>query len=75
MFAELTSDLLPPDVPNNLEPEVDEPSDLSDLEFPEAPYTSEDDACWEAFIPDDDQWDPQPEPGDFWIEDCLRAAA
>lgn len=27
-----------------------------------------DDAPWEAFLPDDDQCDPLPEPGDFWIE-------
>ena len=23
---------------------------------------------WEAFIPDDDEWDPEPDPGDFWVE-------
>ena len=27
-----------------------------------------DDGPWEAFLPDDDQSDPLPEPGDFWIE-------
>ena len=26
-----------------------------------------DDACWEAFLADDDQLDPTPEPGDFWL--------
>ena len=27
-----------------------------------------DDGPWEAFLPDDGQLDPLPEPGDFWIE-------
>jgi hypothetical protein len=26
------------------------------------------DDAWEVFIPDDDEIDPQPEPGDFWID-------
>ena len=26
------------------------------------------DDVWDVFIPDDDELDPQPEPGDFWIE-------
>ena len=53
-----------PDEPSELEPE--EPSDLSDLEFEEMPCTDDDDARWEVFIPDDDERDPVPEPGDFW---------
>ena len=27
-----------------------------------------DESQWEAFIPDEDEWDPEPDPGDFWIE-------
>lgn len=34
---------------------------------PRGPSPLDDDA-WEAFVPDDDQCDPLPEPGDFWIE-------
>ena len=47
----------PPDLPD------DDPDD-SDLEdFPDL-----DDSHWEAFVPDDDECDPEPEPGDFWTE-------
>ena len=28
----------------------------------------DDDARWDAFIPDDDEWDPEPDSGDFWVE-------
>ena len=62
-----------PDEPSEFDPEDDEPTELSDLEFPEMPCTDEDDAPWEAFIPDEGQWDPEPERGDFWIEDDLPA--
>ena len=54
--------------------ELTEPSDLEELDFPEF----DDDARWDAFIADDDERDPRPEPGDFWIDvDCgaNRAAA
>ncbi len=27
-----------------------------------------DDNDWDAFLPDDEELDPLPEPGDFWIE-------
>jgi hypothetical protein len=27
-----------------------------------------DDSQWDVFVPDDDEIDPLPEPGDFWIE-------
>ncbi|MGD9636617.1 MAG: hypothetical protein AB7G28_25780 [Pirellulales bacterium] len=74
MSVESSADLTP-DEPSDLEPENEESTDASDLELPEVPATDEDDARWEAFIPDDDQSDPQPEPGDFWIEDCIRLAA
>ena len=44
--------------------------DLTDVAEPvrQRPSPLDDDA-WEAFVPDDDQCDPLPEPGDFWIED------
>jgi hypothetical protein len=38
---------------------------------PAAPYDiplHDDDSPWDVFIPDDDEIDPLPEPGDFWIE-------
>jgi hypothetical protein len=60
-----------PEEPSDLDPELDPPEDESELEFPELPCTDEDDAPWEAFIPDDDRWEPDPEPGDFWIEDSV----
>jgi hypothetical protein len=39
-------------------------SDDSDLEEP----PDLDEAHWDAFVPDDDERDPQPEPGDFWTQ-------
>ena len=38
----------------------DDPSDLDDYD------PSIDDDRWDVFIPDDDERDPRPEPGDFW---------
>jgi hypothetical protein len=58
----------PPDEPSDMESEPDEPSDPGDLEFEDLPCTDDDDSQWEAFIPDDDERDPEPAPGDFWIE-------
>jgi hypothetical protein len=40
----------------------DEPFPAYDVPFPD------DDSQWDVFIPDDDEIDPLPEPGDFWIE-------
>jgi len=42
----------------------DEPLDSAQL----------DDDCWDAFLPDEGQHDPLPEPGDFWLEDDLLEA-
>jgi hypothetical protein len=28
----------------------------------------DDDSHWDVFLPDDDEVDPVPDPGDFWIE-------
>ena len=52
--------------------ELDEPGEYpDDIEVPWS-----DEAFWDVFIPDDDELDPQPELGDFWIEDPeeLRAS-
>jgi hypothetical protein len=27
------------------------------------------DSRWDVFLPDDDEVDPLPEPGDFWLDD------
>ena len=40
----------------------------ADAELPPDADSSLDDACWDVFIADDDQLDPDPEPGDFWFE-------
>jgi hypothetical protein len=44
--------------------------DSTDLDYVEMPCTDgvipeEDDRRWEVFVPDEDEWDPQPGPGDF----------
>lgn len=41
--------------------ETDELDNLTDVD-PE-------DRHWDAFLADDDERDPQPDPGDFWFED------
>mgnify|MGYP001454585756 CR=1 FL=1 len=42
------------------------------MPFPDSPHNHKtedwDDDPWEAFIADEDQCDPLPEPGDFWPE-------
>lgn len=78
-----------PDRPSEIDPEpadTAEPSDLelpdsaepSDLDFTDMPCTdaggAADESSWEAFVPDDDEWDPQPEPGDFWFDDQLSVS-
>jgi hypothetical protein len=63
--------------PDDNDPDLDEPvapDDASDLEFEEMPCT-DDDSRWEAFVPDDDEFDPQPEPNDFWIENGRESRA
>ncbi|MEX2317909.1 MAG: hypothetical protein WD669_12200 [Pirellulales bacterium] len=47
-------------------PEV-EPEEPSELEDPNIPCT-DDDPRWDVFLPDDDPYEPLPEPGDFWID-------
>lgn len=46
------------------ESETDEPIELDALDD-----ADDDDSRWDAFLADDDERDPLPEPGDFWIED------
>jgi hypothetical protein len=58
-----------PDTAIEVEPDFVEPpdsEDASDLEYEELPCT-DDDSHWEAFIPDEDERDPEPDPGDFWM--------
>ena len=66
----LVDDLpLPPEEPDDLEPDADDPAEPSDLDYEELPCTDDGDGSpWEAFIPDEDEFDREPEAGDFWIE-------
>jgi len=56
----------PYDVPDSLSPE-EEPDDSSDLD--DADLMPDDDARWDVFIPDDDEFDPAPDLNDFWFDD------
>jgi hypothetical protein len=76
----MNADLMP-DEPGDLEPQA-EPDDCSDLDYDDVPCTDgggldrsddDDESRWDAFIPDEDEWDPQPHPRDFWVEDCAVA--
>jgi hypothetical protein len=61
---------------SDLEPDPAELEEASDLDFADMPCTDDidgDDSPWEAFIPDEDEADPEPDPGDFWIETESRA--
>jgi len=42
----------------------DDPDELSDTDVIDL-----DDERWEAFLADEDELDPDPEPGDFWPDD------
>jgi hypothetical protein len=48
------------------DPPSDEPEEPSDPDDYDAPCTDEDDSRWDVFIPDDDEFDPLPDPSDFW---------
>ena len=67
------SDCEPVDAePTDRDSDRDELEEPSDLDFADMPCTDEagqgsDESQWEAFLPDEDDWDPEPEPGDFWI--------
>jgi hypothetical protein len=45
--------------------EPDHSPDAADVD----PLSADDDARWDVFLPDDDEVDPLPEPGDFWFDD------
>jgi hypothetical protein len=53
----------PVDPPNEVPEPNDEPDDVDDYDLP---CTDADDARWDVFIPDEDECDPLPDPGDFW---------
>jgi hypothetical protein len=57
----------PFDIPDSSEPadEPDDPSDVDDFDVDQ----DDDDARWEVFIPDDDEYDPAPDPSDFWNDE------
>jgi hypothetical protein len=54
-----------PDGPPATGYEPEEPSDLDDFDLPWLP----DDSRWDVFVPEDDERDPLPEPGDFWNDE------
>jgi hypothetical protein len=54
-----------PHEPFSPQEEPDEPSDLDDFDGP----PGDDDSRWDVFVPDDDERDPLPEPGDFWNDE------
>jgi hypothetical protein len=61
-----SGDLVPDyadEIPDDIEPELPDPGDL-EIDAPGG-----DEAYWDVFIPDADECDPLPEPGDFWVED------
>lgn len=70
-----------PDEPYEIEITPNYSEDSHDFDYEDLPCTDGagdgDDARWEAFIPDDDEVDPAPDPGDFWIESSgqLQVAA
>jgi hypothetical protein len=43
----------------------EQPSEDPDVDF----LIGDDDSRWDVFLPDDDEIDPLPEPGDFWCDD------
>jgi hypothetical protein len=46
--------------------EPGEPDESSDLDDPISPMF--DDDRWDVFLPDEEPYEPRPEPGDFWID-------
>jgi hypothetical protein len=60
--------------PSDLDTTPAELEEPTDLDFSDMPCTDDgddgDESRWEAFIPDEDEWDPEPDVGDFWIENA-----
>lgn len=59
--------------PSDLQPSPDKPSEPSDWESVDVPgfaqqAPADDDSNWDVFLPDEEDEDPLPAPGDFWIE-------
>jgi hypothetical protein len=61
----------PSEAPAALDSDVsdasEEPDDASELEEPD--FIDTDDARWDVFLLDDDEGDPLPGYGDFWMPD------
>jgi hypothetical protein len=71
-----TADALPRDRRRRPpQPDDDSPAPPAEPEGPDepdeidVPCTDDDDPRWDVFIADDDDCDPLPDLGDFWIED------
>jgi hypothetical protein len=69
LASELPSEEIDPhgEPPEPGEWEPAPPDSADDGEPLEIPCT-DDDSSWDVFIPDDDERDPLPEAGDFWID-------
>jgi hypothetical protein len=67
-----TTEPPPPDDASDLDASDLDVSDLDDVPYDDVPCTDGsddyDDAQWETFVPDEDERDPLPDPGDFWVE-------
>jgi hypothetical protein len=59
---------LPPGEPDPPPVEVDHDDEL-EPQVAHCTHEAADDARWDAFLFDEDEFDPEPDPGDFWIED------
>ena len=57
----------PPDSECGAPGAADESDDASELEEPD--FIDTDDARWDVFLLDDDEGDPLPDYGDFWMPD------
>ncbi len=56
--------------PEDVEPELEDPDHL-EIDDP----SRGDEAYWDVFIPDEDERDPLPEPGDFWMDESHESRA
>ncbi len=50
----------------DLNPPAEETDEPNELEEPQSPWS--DDERWDVFLPDDEPYEPEPAPGDFWID-------
>ena len=49
-------------------PPFDDPEQSSDDADADL-FSADDESCWDVFLPDADEIDRLPEPGDFWVDD------